>query len=104
VEPWAATNIEQARYWNSDEAGHWLVHEERYERMLAPFTEHLLAPFTEHLLAGRAATQGQVLGVDLSSAMLRRAARRAHDDGHTRRPFRRLDIDRWMFNVHDTAR
>jgi SAM-dependent methyltransferase len=96
VEPWAATNTEQARYWNSDEAGHWLVHEERYERMLAPFTEHLLA--------GRAATQGQVLGVDLSSAMLRRAARRAHDDGHTRRPFRRLDIERWMFNFHDTAR
>jgi trans-aconitate methyltransferase len=33
---------EQARYWNGDEAAHWLVHEERYERMLAPFTDHLL--------------------------------------------------------------
>jgi hypothetical protein len=28
------TNEEQARYWNGDEAAHWLVHEERYERML----------------------------------------------------------------------
>jgi hypothetical protein len=24
------TNEEQARYWNGDEAVHWLVHEERY--------------------------------------------------------------------------
>jgi len=42
VETWAVTNEEQARYWNGDEAVHWLVHEERYERMLAPFTDHLL--------------------------------------------------------------
>jgi hypothetical protein len=27
-------NEEQARYWNGDEAAHWLVHEERYERRL----------------------------------------------------------------------
>jgi SAM-dependent methyltransferase len=37
-----ATNEEQARYWNGDEAAHWLVHEARYERILAPFTGHLL--------------------------------------------------------------
>jgi hypothetical protein len=37
-----ATNEEQARYWNGDEAAQWPVHEERYERMLAPFTDHLL--------------------------------------------------------------
>ena len=36
------TNEEQARYWNGDETAHWLVHEERYERLLAPFTDHLL--------------------------------------------------------------
>ena len=36
------TNEEQARYWNGDEAAHWLVHQERSERMLAPFTDHLL--------------------------------------------------------------
>lgn len=37
------TNQEQARYCNGGEAAHWLVHEERYERMLAAFTGHLLA-------------------------------------------------------------
>lgn len=36
------TNQEQARYWNGDEAVHWLVREERYERMLARFTDPLL--------------------------------------------------------------
>ena len=35
------TNEEQARYWNGDESAQWLVHEERYERMLAPFTGRL---------------------------------------------------------------
>jgi len=42
VGTWAVTNEEQARYWNGGEAVHWLVHEERYRRMLAPFTGHLL--------------------------------------------------------------
>lgn len=36
------TNEEQARYCNGDEAAHWLVHQERDERMLAPFTGRLL--------------------------------------------------------------
>jgi hypothetical protein len=38
----AATSEGQARYWNSDEAARWLLHEQRDERMLAPFTAHLL--------------------------------------------------------------
>jgi hypothetical protein len=42
VKTWAVTNEEQARYWNGDEAAHWLVHEERHGRMGAPFTGHLL--------------------------------------------------------------
>jgi hypothetical protein len=42
METWAVTNEAQARSWDGDEAAHWLVHEERYERMLAPFTGHLL--------------------------------------------------------------
>jgi hypothetical protein len=37
METWPVMSEEQARYWNGDEAAHWLVHEERYERMLAPF-------------------------------------------------------------------
>jgi SAM-dependent methyltransferase len=90
------TNEAQARYWNGDEAGHWLAYEDRYERMLAPFTGHVLtsaaigrADWVVDIGCGtgsttRAAgrtTEGEALGVDLSAAMLRRAARRAREEG-----------------------
>jgi hypothetical protein len=42
VETWAVPNEERARYWNGDESAHWLVHEERDEHVLAPFTGRLL--------------------------------------------------------------
>ena len=42
VGTWAVPNEEQARYWNGDESAHWLVHEERDEHVLAPFTGRLL--------------------------------------------------------------
>jgi hypothetical protein len=42
METRGAPNDDRARYWNGEEAGHWLVHEHRYERMLAPFTDRLL--------------------------------------------------------------
>ena len=95
MDTWAVANEEQARYWNGNEATHWLVPEESYERMPAPFTDHLLTaaasggadrvvdigcgtgPTTR--AAGRVAVEGAVLGVDLSAAMLRQAARRAHE-------------------------
>jgi SAM-dependent methyltransferase len=99
VETWAVTNQEQARYWNGGEAAHWLVHEERYERMLAPFTNHLLDAATiaradrvvdigcgtgsTTRAAGRAAFDGEALGVDLPAAMLRQAARRARQEEST---------------------
>jgi SAM-dependent methyltransferase len=92
----AVTNEEQARYWNGDEAAHWVVHEQRYERMLAPFTDHLLAAAAigraERILdvgcgtgastraAGTVAVEGDALGLDVSAAMLRQAARRAQQD------------------------
>jgi SAM-dependent methyltransferase len=41
VNTWAVTSEEQARYLNRGGAVHRLVHEERYERMRAPFTGHL---------------------------------------------------------------
>jgi predicted TPR repeat methyltransferase len=88
-----AANDEQAGDWNADEAAHWLVHEERYERTLAPFTDHLLAAAaigrvdqvidigcgtgSTTRAAGRVAIEGAALGVDLSAAMLRQVARRA---------------------------
>jgi SAM-dependent methyltransferase len=90
------TNEAQARYWNGDEAGHWLAYEDRYERMLAPFTGHVLTSAaigradrvvdigcgtgSTTRAAGRT-TEGEALGVDLSAAMLRRAARRAREEG-----------------------
>jgi len=99
METWAVTNEEQARYWNGDEAAHWLVHEARYERMLAPFTDHLLTAAaigradrvvdvgcgtgSTTRAAGRVAIEGGALGVDLSAAMLRQAARRTQEEGLT---------------------
>jgi hypothetical protein len=35
METWAVDEPATGRYWNGDEAAHWLVHEERYEPMLA---------------------------------------------------------------------
>jgi SAM-dependent methyltransferase len=90
-------NAEMARFWNSDEAANWLVKEERYERMLAPFTGHLLTAASigpaERVIdigcgtgsttraAGRVAKEGQALGVDLSAAMLSQAARHTQQEG-----------------------
>src|SRR5215207_3552260 len=96
METSTVTNEEQARYWNGDESAHWLVHEERYERMLAPFTGRLLivaaigradrvvdigcGTGSTTRAAGRVAIEGGALGVDLSAAMLRQAAHRAQEE------------------------
>lgn len=106
-------NHEQARYWNAEEAGHWLAHEQRYERMLAPFTGHLLAAAavgsSERVIdigcgtgsttraASRVATAGDALGVDLSAAMLRQAAWRARQDGLTNVRFEHGDAQAHTF-------
>jgi hypothetical protein len=42
MESSAVTNEKRARDWKGDESAHWLVHEERFERTLAPFTDDLL--------------------------------------------------------------
>ena len=115
------TNEEQVRYWNGGEAAHWLVHEERYARMLAPFTDHLLtAAALGHAdrvidigcgtgstsrAAGRVALDGEVLGVDLSAAMLRQAARRAQEEGLTNIRFERGDaqVHRFRPGAGDVA-
>ncbi len=94
-----AANDELARYWGGDEAAHWLVHEEHYERAPAPFTGDLLSAAavgdadrvidiacgtgSTTRAAARVATMGDALGVDLSAPMLRQAARRASQDGLT---------------------
>jgi SAM-dependent methyltransferase len=121
METWAVTNEEQARYWNGDEAVHWLVHEERYERMLAPFTGHLLTAAaigradrvvdiacgtgSTTRAAARVAIEGEALGVDVSAAMLRQAARRAQEEGLTNVRFEHGDaqVHRFTPGAGDVA-
>lgn len=120
METWA-TNKEQARYWNSDEAAHWLVHEQRYTRMLAPFTDRVLTTAGIRRMdrvvdigcgtgsttraAGRVAVGGKALGVDLSAAMLQYAARRAHAEGLSNIRFEHGDaqVHRFAPGANDVA-
>jgi SAM-dependent methyltransferase len=74
METSAVKNEEQARYWNGDEAAHWLVHEGRYERMLAPFTRHLLTAAA----IGRA---DRVVDIGCGTGSTTRAAGRVAIDG-----------------------
>jgi SAM-dependent methyltransferase len=103
VEPQSRPNGDlsryQAQYWNGPEADHWLVHEHRYERMLAPFTRIVLSAAavarTDRVLdigcgtgsttctAARDAADGQALGVDISRPLLQRAEQRARQGGLT---------------------
>ena len=103
MEPPSSSNDDQARYqaqyWNGPEAGHRLVHEHRYERMLAPFTRLVLgaavAARTDRVLdvgcgtgsttctAARDTDDGQALGVDISRSLLLRAEQRARRDDLT---------------------
>jgi SAM-dependent methyltransferase len=121
VEISTVTNEEQARYWNGDESAHWLVHEERYERMLAPFTGRLLTAAaigradrvidigcgtgSTTRAAGRVAIEGEALGVDLSAAMLRHAAHRAQEEGLTnvRLEYGDAQVHRFTSGVGDVA-
>jgi SAM-dependent methyltransferase len=89
----APSNTEQLRAWDGDEGAYWAAHAGHYERSALPFHRRLLAAAEigpgervldvgcgtgqSTLLAARQATGGTVLGVDLSSAMLAHARRRA---------------------------
>jgi len=117
----SAVNDEQARYWNGDEAAHWLTHEDRYEAMLAPFTGHLLTAAgvcgTDRVLdvgcgcgsttrtAGRLATGGGALGVDLSGQLLHRAEQRVREEGLANVRFEHADVQVHAFTgpVFDAA-
>lgn len=89
-------NEEQAEHWNSDEASHWVTHQLRFDTMLAPFGDRLLAAAqvcgSDRVLdvgcgcgattmeAGRRAVTGAATGLDLSTAMLETARRRAAEE------------------------
>jgi len=83
-------NKDQAEHWNnSEQAGHWITHQEQYDRMLGPFTDIMLGAAalspgdfvvdvgcgcgSTTLAAAEAVSPGQAFGVDLSAPMLARA-------------------------------
>lgn len=101
------TNAEQRRAWDGDEGAYWAAHAEHFERALAAYDERFFAAAAvaggDRVLdvgcgtgdttraAARAAPAGSALGVDLSSAMLDVARRRAAAEGLTNVRFEQAD-------------
>jgi len=104
----AAGNRDMAAAWDGDEGAHWAAHADGYERSATPYREHLLDAAAlrpgEHVLdigcgAGRTTRDaaravgpdGSALGLDLSGAMLERAAQTACDEGLVNVQFAQAD-------------
>ena len=95
--PLEIANAEQAAAWNGHEGEHWTEHADRYDtasrRHWQRFTDTGLISSSDVVLdvgcgtgkstrdAGRIASQGSVLGIDLSAPMLERARERSRADG-----------------------
>jgi SAM-dependent methyltransferase len=103
----AIANVEMAQAWDGEEGAHWAANADQYEstgiRIQRRFDEaELIAP-TDRVLdvgcgtgkssrdAARVATQGSVLGVDLSSQMLEVARARSRGEGLTNVEFEQAD-------------
>jgi SAM-dependent methyltransferase len=100
-------NREQLRAWDGDEGAFWAAHPDHFERALDRYDEPFFAAaaigVADRVLdigcgtgratrdAARAATAGSVLGVDLSSAMLAVARRRAAHEGVHNARFEQVD-------------
>ncbi len=69
-------NEQQIEFWNSDEAGHWVRDQDRYDAMLAPFTDVVLD-------AASLAPAARVIDVGCGTGYTTRAAARLAPDGHT---------------------
>src|SRR6187402_3123140 len=105
--PVDSSNAEQLRAWDGDEGEYWADNAEYFDRSVAVFHEQLFAAAAigeeAHVLdvgcgtgqttrdAGRAASAGSALGVDLSSRMLDHAGRRAAEEGVTNVTFAQAD-------------
>jgi len=105
--PVAPTNTGQLRAWDGDEGAYWAAHADHFERALARHRDRFFdaaaighgdrvldvgcgtGHTTRH--AARAASAGSVLGVDLSSAMLHVARRRASAEGLSNVRFEQAD-------------
>lgn len=91
------SNTTQLAAWDGDEGAYWATHADHFDRSVAPYHQRLLEAAaigpSERVLdigcgtgqtardAARAARTGSALGLDLSSAMIDHARRRAADDG-----------------------
>lgn len=91
-------NTDQAEHWNSsDDVAHWVGQQERYDRMLEPFTDMILRAAAPRpgdrlldvgcgcgattLAAAPLIAPGEAVGLDLSGPMLARARDRAQKAG-----------------------
>ena len=100
-------NVDQAKAWDGNEGNHWAAHADRYDTAMAGYHGALLTAAAirdgETVLdigcgcgqstvdAARHAGSGRVVGVDLSSPMLRLAAARARDAGVENVAFEQID-------------
>jgi SAM-dependent methyltransferase len=111
----AIANVDQAEAWDGNEGNHWTTYADRYDTAMAGYHGPLLDAAAvragETVLdvgcgcgqstvdAGRHAVSGAVVGVDLSSPMLRRAAERARAAGVENVSFERVDAQVHPFDA-----
>lgn len=108
-------NAEQLEAWDGDEGAYWAEHADEFDRSIADHHERLMAaaaigPHDRVLDVGcgtgrttrdaaGTATAGEALGVDLSSAMLEIARKRAADEGIVNASFEQADAQVHPFDA-----
>jgi len=115
------SNQEQLRAWDGDEGGCWAAHADHFDRAIAAYHSALMEAAnigpSDRVLdvgcgtgqvardAARLATSGSVLGVDLSTAMLDDARRRATAEGLANVTFEQGDaqVHRFEPSSYDVA-
>jgi SAM-dependent methyltransferase len=96
-------NAEQAAAWNGHEGEHWTEYADRYDRAGCRTWQRfldagLISPRDVVLDVARIATQGSVLGIDLSAVMLDRAREQSTADGLTNVTFVQGDAQVYPFD------